>query len=131
MATLQGLLRRVLIADGPNYELEEQIAIHVAKLPATVTVGHEILGNERVVPVRVPTYTASLDAALGLMERVLPGVWYVLARGRIGPDEPLYGARLIKAGSEDGAILAEAEHDTSQALALLAAVLIALSEKEA
>lgn len=86
-AELGRLLTRVEREDGPNYELEEQIAMHVAKLPATVKLGHEVLGNERVVPVRVPTYTCSLDAAVALAERALPG-WLVSFEQRRGLGQP-------------------------------------------
>lgn len=54
------------IARERERELNEAIAIAVG-LPATIKVGHPVLGNERIIPSRIPAYTASLDAAMSLV----------------------------------------------------------------
>lgn len=43
----------------------------------------------------VPNWSASIDAALALMERVLPGIWYVMAKGRLTESEPLFACELL------------------------------------
>lgn len=73
--TLTTLLPR-LEAGEASRELDELIARDVAGMPATMLLGHECLGTDRVVPRHAPPYTKSLDAALALAERVLPG-WRV------------------------------------------------------
>jgi len=67
---LIGLLER---ATGPDRELDDLLAVRVAGMKATTTYGHECLGNVREAPNHSPRYTASLDAALALVERVKPG----------------------------------------------------------
>jgi hypothetical protein len=72
-----------------------------------------------------PEYTRSVDDALALVERLLPGFWYVLGRGRSRPDEPLYGVALY-AGDPDpvrDGHLGEGEHEASAPLAILTALL--------
>jgi hypothetical protein len=61
-SVLSDLLARVEGAKGPNFALEEDI---------DRVVGHSGL----VIP---PAYTASVDAALALVERVLPGWEFAL-----------------------------------------------------
>jgi hypothetical protein len=94
---LTELLERVERASGEDNDLDALIGIHLAGFKPTVRLGHELLGNERVVPANCPRYTASLDAALALVDRVLPG-WcksavdlrpepcegYVWERGHVG-----------------------------------------------
>jgi hypothetical protein len=70
-AALAELLGRVEACTGPDRELDEQIAMCVAGFKPNITLGHELLGNLRQVPAYPPKYTASLDAALALCERVL------------------------------------------------------------
>lgn len=70
-----------------------------------------------------PAFTASLDAALALVERVLPGCWYVFGKGKLRAAEPAYGAQILFGADE---VLGIAEHDAGLPLALLAALLSAL-----
>lgn len=69
------------IARDRERDINEAVAAAVG-VPATVKVGHEILGNLRAVPTRLPAYTASLDAAMTLV----PQGWRIgtLAQGRNG-----------------------------------------------
>lgn len=75
-----------------------------------------------------PTYTASLDAAIALAERILPGCGLLLGKGRTRPDEPLFGAQIYATamGYRDEEPVAEAEHNSSLALALCLAIIRAL-----
>lgn len=110
------LLARVKAATGPDRRLDRA-------LWATFQ-GGDYPGVLCWDGLGVAPFTASLDAALALVERVLPGVWYVLGKGKLRADEPLYGAKLLF--TADGT-LGEGEHEHSQALALLAALLSALT----
>lgn len=74
-------------------------------------------------------FTASLDAAVALVERVLWGRGLLIGRGRTRPSEPLWGAQILASDENEECrempILAEAESDTA-ALALCLACVRAL-----
>lgn len=70
-----------------------------------------------------PEFTASVDAAIALAERVLPGCWYLLGKGKIRATEPLYGAQIMFGGDD---VLGEGEHDFSPAIAICLAILRAI-----
>lgn len=78
-------------------------------------------------------YTASLDAALALVEEKLPGKYWYVAAGRARVGEPLYGAQIV-GHRENGVAIDEpiglAEHEHGAALAILAALLRALLTQE-
>ncbi len=74
-----------------------------------------------------PTYTldpftSSIDAALALTERLLPGSWWLMAKGRVRAGEPLYALQLFSEGHNPFTSLpiAEAEHETLCCAILLA-----------
>ncbi|MFC0809087.1 hypothetical protein ACFHWW_27215 [Ensifer sp. P24N7] len=70
-------------------------------------------------------YTSNIDEAIALADRLLPGVWYLMARGKMRAHEPLYGARLMF-GDE---VIGEGESDHSQALAICIAIIDALKKQ--
>lgn len=74
-------------------------------------------------------FTASLDAAIALCERVLWGRGLFLAKGRCRPSEPLWGAQILASDENyeqrEMPVIAEAEADTA-ALALCLATVRAL-----
>lgn len=70
-----------------------------------------------------PTYTGSTDAAVAFSEKALPGVWYILAKGRVRHTEPLYACELLFGNKR----LSIAEADTLP-LAIIDATLTALLE---
>lgn len=72
-------------------------------------------------------YTSSIDAALALCERVLPGIWYVLAKGRLQASEPLFGCEMLF-GSDEQIAIADGP---TQALAIVIATLKALEKDSA
>jgi hypothetical protein len=76
---------------------------------------------------RIPELTNSLDAAIALTERVLPGSWWIIAKGKMTDAEPLYGAQMLF-GADD--VIGEGEGPTP-AIALVLATLRALEAKEA
>jgi hypothetical protein len=133
-----GLLERVEAATGPDRELDYELALYEkapdwrkrkpwkqtngwAK-PDVASTSWAVLfydGGGNALP--VPQYTASLDAALALCERVLPGWVVQLETWR----DPAATARLAEWN------IGEAEHEghaRTLPLALLAALLRALLE---
>lgn len=147
MADLAELLARVKAATGPDRELDalvwastlpsDGIGLDGYGLPDGSHFEHEadedgsvsqyvILDGKSHKRARrsAPDFTASIDAALALVERMLPGTCWLMAKGRTRPDEPLYGIQLIQEGADD-AIADEAEHECVE-LAILAALLTAL-----
>jgi hypothetical protein len=112
-ADLQELLARVEKAEGPDRELEVRL--------------HSIDPACGRIPVSQTYYTASLDAALALVERVLPGSYVELS----GPRKYLHIPTPVP--NRWKAYIATFNHDgdktgwaATPALALLAALLRAL-----
>ena len=126
--TISSLLSRVRAASGPDRELERDICIALG-LKWTKVDEHNFSWY-KVTP-HWACFTQSIDAAVALVERVLPGChrWYTLslvidngtatfciANRERGPDiEPFY----VTEG-----------HEASAPLAILAALLSALEQKE-
>jgi hypothetical protein len=131
MISLPDLLAGVEAAEGPDREIDAEIAVALSGDPEAWVVnpspqsifgpvaGWWRTGDDKSHD--APTYTASLDAALGLVERVLPGFWWDLdCRGwaHIGPE---YRPLNMPPGS----------WGKTPALAILSALLKALIAKEA
>jgi hypothetical protein len=104
---LDDLIARVAAATGPSYALEELIFMEFHNLSSVYTAS-----GARLMP---PNYTYSLDTAMTLIQDDL---WWVLAKGRTRPDEPLYGVQLLK--SDD--VVAETEHENFALAIVLAAL---------
>lgn len=66
------LIERLEKAEAGSHELDAAIA-KAFGAPAVLTFGHELLGNEYTAPNHAPMVTRSIDAALALAERALPG----------------------------------------------------------
>lgn len=124
MSSLTDLLSRVEEATGADRKLDWRLADFA---------GHEAFDRDSAlwppfgvgskVERAIPTYTASLDAALALCERVLPGWWWAV--GRYGPDG-LVSANVSRDGKKHGAdVMAP-----TPALALISATLRALIAAE-
>lgn len=83
--------------------------------------------------VNVTPVTTSIDAAVALAERVLPGCYWLLGKGRNRPDEPLYGVQIMKGEAVNFVdaqdVSAETEAATP-ALALCAAIIRARAEQK-
>lgn len=107
MSDLMELLERVRKATGPDRELERDIMV-------------EAFGDGVRNALPVPTYTASIDAALALVERKLPGWIWMLDKNESGPfDFVLWAETGLRAK-------ANAMGPTAP-LAILAALLTALT----
>lgn len=137
-ADLPKLLAQVLDATGPDRELDAALA--VAFLPGaraaeadsvagTYWCYSPSLGAYLLIAER---YTASLDAAIALMERVLPG-WRMGVRDDIGvvtawlysPDFKATLSRVVQG------YMVEGQRGATRPLALLTAMLKALIAKKA
>jgi len=110
---LTALIERVENATGPDRELDAAIRDAL----------YEPVKRGAWTP-----FTSSLDAALALVEEKLPGTFWHVAKGRTRPDEPLFGAELVS--PEHGGVNVAVEHESSVALALILALLRALSARD-
>lgn len=80
-----------------------------------------------------PSYTSSLDAAIALVERMLPGGGRIIEKSRLTISEPLYSASLYDSYMMTGIptnVIAEGEHEHCEAIALLIALFCALESQE-
>lgn len=123
MDALSTLLSRVESGSGADRELDESIARYVAGLPATLRLGHELLGDERTVPRHHPAYATDLNAVVALVEAKLPGWgWDITYRAAWGTS----AAHVIGPTREAKPYVATAP---TPARALLAALIRAEMEK--
>lgn len=137
--SLEDLIERVEGATGPDREIEarlwclqegrefRKVIWSDYKYPDGQKHWHSFRTNGGDVGCHsVPKFTASLDAALALCERVLPGVWWLIGRGKLTAAEPEYGAQLMFGEDE---VLGVGEAPTP-AVALILALLRALLSKD-
>jgi hypothetical protein len=118
---LRALADRVEALTGPDREIDAEIGMAMG-LKNTMRVGHECLGTDRVVPVRCPAYSASLDAALTLV----PGGWPSVQIGTTDDGRGYAGiakgyGQMMAEVPEEG--YASCEDAASMAIALTAAAL--------
>jgi hypothetical protein len=109
---IEALIERVEKATGPDRELDISICDELG-WPDKAWAGYPA------------GPTSSLDAAVALVERLLPGIFYIIAKGKTRGDEPLYGVRLLFGTDEP---IGEAEHDNRECCIVLA-TLRALQQK--
>lgn len=143
--TLPDLIAKLEQAEGPSRELDAEIRAmlfagddaYAAKSPfngewcvykGVDRNGREKLHENRTVPHALwnGEYTASIDAAVALVNRVLPDAFWIVSRGRLRLEEPLYAAQILFGVDE---ILGEAEGN-SLPIVIVLAILRALSSKE-
>ena len=133
MADLAALIARVEAASGPDREIDADlirtlvpgstVGTYITDDSGDIVFHAEALGIRNKWP--APAYTGSVDPALDLAEHVLPGVWYVLAKGRLSVNEPLYGCELLFGADEQLAIA----DGPNQPLAIVKALLKALQAR--
>ena len=136
------LLSRVLAATGPDRELDAAICVALmdvsdaeyfklgAVKPSNAHVDWRVdLVNDTGVVRSMPPdhYTASLDAALALCERVLPGVSPAVGQN---VHHIYWHARLSTLDEKDAPITAGEASASTPALALLAAILKAMEARD-
>lgn len=116
MSEIAGMIAKLERATGSDRELDQLIAELCAPTDdprmAAFESGDDYPRN----------YTKSIDAALSLVPE---GHFYVMARGKMKPTEPLYGAQVLRPtiGLDPPEALGEGEHDHSQAIAIVLAAL--------
>lgn len=142
-SALVGLLERVEGSTGPDREIDCHVWAHDLGLSLEWQGTSLVAGVEGVIgwidpgehsrnfytnrsergPGSIPAYTASLDAALALVGRVLPG-WRWMVR-RVYPEDsgPLYAAYVMPA---DDRAIGDVPSAPTPALALIKALLRAL-----
>lgn len=140
--TLPELIEALEKATGPSRELDAQIAAVVEPYrfdapgftPERPIPEFDLDKSEGAIRFRkggimdlrfFPPVTGSADEALALAERLIPGAWYHLAKGKTRVEEPLYGAALMFGDEPIGL----GEHDASQAIAICIASLKALQAR--
>jgi len=145
---LAGLIERVEKATGPDREIDVLLRAILVDHREVFERDTWVLGRNRrpphdecvlgrIDPGRVarnfspayhkpeqPAYTASIDAALALVERLLPGIFWVIGQGKTNSVEKLFGCQLLF-GTEE--IIGSGESDHAP-LAILLALLKALQE---
>lgn len=136
MASVKELLERVKDAAGPDRGLDGLIAIafppdgeaRTELGEATSRYGKYWFKHEHGEGSALPRlYTASIDAALALTERLLPGWSYQVSKSH-GEHDPFFVARVAKALGDDVTGF-DGISDHSAPLAILAALLSSLSKE--
>ena len=117
---MTSLLHRLQSLTGPDREVDAEIGRGLGVEPKRKNIykrGHYLGGKPVLLRVEEewPRYTESLDA----VEPLLADFYYLLAKGKLRPKEPLYGVQIMAPDSSQK-VLAEAEHDIA-AIALLIA----------
>lgn len=123
--TVDDLIRRVEAATGPDRELDARIkyAVH-AGLRSFGSLDAWLSTDTSRKRSCVPEYTASIDAALALVERVLPGCQWIIGRQTAGASD-------AKIGSQSGWSKQPWTHAATPPLAILAALLRATRSTDA
>lgn len=140
MSKYADIIERLEAAEGPDRELDARVhaaanpddldMTNIGYLPGEVCA--ELAGFKGVRSIAAPAYTTSLDAAVGLVERMLPQHGRMHSKGRLSTDEPLYGVKLYEhelCVGDDPFEIAEAEHD-NEPIAILLALFHALQSQE-
>lgn len=129
MRDLDWLIEKIEGLEGPSREVDlavaECLGAGLEHTPTSFTGKIAWPGDTKCRP--CPPYTTSFDAALALVDRLLPGAWYLIGKGKTRAAEPLYGAQIMF-GSDD--VIGEGEHDASLAIALCLALFRALQSQE-
>ena len=130
--TIEELVGRVEAATGPDRKLD--VALHAHFFPESfdgsadhyAAVGYLNAADRRYVDSFVPFYSQSIDADLALVDNLLPGTWYVMAKGQTRPDEALFAHQILDVGEDRQLGIGEGP---TQHLAILSALLRALRIK--
>lgn len=86
--------------------------------PGNIKTEHGFLQADR--------FTSSIDSALQLATRLLPGVWWHIAKGKEQANEPLFGAALMFGETAIG----QGESDHSPAIAICIAIVDAMQRQD-
>jgi hypothetical protein len=128
MSEINALIEKLKVATGPDRRIDGDIAEALKQVPAWCTKRHHTqpeLWSDGGPGLRAKTwlaekYTDSIDAALALVERVLPGVDWSIDRRDEGDPEEWF----------DVTVGASFVQHRSAPLAILLSLLLALSQEE-
>ena len=126
MQKLEELIVALKEAAGPSRELDAEIDKLVSNWSHLRKAVHADTQEAFVLPT-VPHFTASIDAAVALIEQVLPGAFWIMSRGRLQIEEPLYAIELLFGTDE---ILGEAESNSLPIAICLAVLRAKLSQEK-
>jgi hypothetical protein len=118
---LAGLIERLEAAAGPDREIDKAIFAYLGYTWRAMDYWSADSTKMWSGPVFL---TYSIDAALALVERLLPGIFWVIGQGKTNSVEKLFGCQLLF-GTEE--IIGSGESDHAP-LAILLALLKALQE---
>lgn len=130
MSQYADIIERLEKATGPDRAIDYMIADLEFQKAALTTRTADLLPHWTEEQRRsiIAAYTASLDAAISLVERMLPIHGRMMSKGRVSVDEPLYATKIydnyVYIG-EDPHELSSAEHEC-EPIALLLAMFRAL-----
>ena len=126
MADLTALIERLEKADGPSRELDAAVCRYLVGSPADHWYG---LHGDFITDGLAPAITASIDAAVALAERVLPGwVHEIIIDGSGGIHRAICGPD--RASHRNQPKLKMGMSKANAAIALVSAVLQSLSAQE-
>lgn len=121
---------RLICASGADREIDLALAAAMGEMNHAEAEAWTRFIEGRADHIATPKppkrYTASIDTALALLESRLPGVFYMLGKGRTRAAEPLYGFQIMFGSDE---ILADAEHDHAPNAVLIALCMALLSTR--
>jgi hypothetical protein len=119
------LLSRLGALTGPDREVDAEIALACGWTKGRWRTGIDDWRSPsgQICP-QPPRYTESLDA----IEPLAAEFYYLFAKGKTRPDEPLYGVQLMRPDDKHW-VIAEAEHDLPS-VALLIAIMKAKEESK-
>ena len=135
---LQALLGRVMEATGGDREIDVLLELHVERPTGTGALGMTLAAAIAVYPETldqvanwwrgvIPSYTASVDAVLALVERMLPGWRFSVGNDYYDREGPCWARVFPSEGQHLGSGNCYA---STPALALCAALLTALIAQE-
>lgn len=138
MSGLEELLRRVETATRPSRVLDAYIRQWIAGEPLKASEPGPVwyFNHDRILwgdgswsdEAATLHYTSSLDAAIALVEKRLPGIFWLVGKGKTRAAEPPFGCHLMFGTDE---IIAEGEAATGPIAILIALLKAEISNRSA
>ena len=119
------LLSRLQALTEPSREIDAEIALANGWYIGKTTNDGVWFNPDGQIHDEPPHYTGSLDA----IEPLAAEFYYLFAKGKTRPEEPLYGVQILRPDGSANDIIVEAEHDLPS-VALLIAIMKAKEESK-
>lgn len=119
--TLESALAMLRAATGPSEELQRTIPLAFfdrEDYPTVGTLVSNACGN-----------CWPIDACIELVGRLLPDAYWIIGKGKVRPDEPLFGAAVLYDGNADLPLPLGEGESNNLPIAFLIAILSALAAK--